>query len=64
MLTQQGIEQGFPRREMAQQRGQSDVSPTSDISHGRIRTMFGDNLSRNRKNVTVIFLGVSSHRFS
>jgi hypothetical protein len=44
--TQQRFEQGFSRREMAKQCGQSDVGSAGDISHGRIGTMLGDDVTR------------------
>jgi len=61
---QQRIEQGFSRREMTKQCGQPDVGPAGDISHRRIGTMFGDDVTRDCKEMAVIFSGVGSHGFS
>lgn len=44
--TQQRFEQGLSRREMAKQRGQSDVGSAGDIPHGRTGTMLGDDVTR------------------
>jgi hypothetical protein len=59
--TQQRIEQGFSRREMAKQCGQPDAGPAGDISHGRLGTMLCDDVARDRKYMAVIFSGVGSH---
>jgi hypothetical protein len=48
---------------MAKQRGQPDVGPAGDISHGRIGTMFGDDVTRDCKEMAVIFSGVGPHGF-
>jgi hypothetical protein len=63
VCAQQRFEQGFPRWEMTKQRGQSDLGPARYIAHGRVDTVLGDDLSRDRKEMGSIFLGVGSHRF-
>jgi hypothetical protein len=53
--TQQRFEQGFSRREMTKQRGRPDFCPAGDISHRRIGAMLGDDLTRDREKMAVIF---------
>jgi len=47
--TQQRFEQCLSRREMTKQCGQPDVGPAGDISHGRVGTMLGDDVTRDGK---------------
>jgi hypothetical protein len=47
---------------MTKQRGQSDLGPARYIAHGRVDTVLGDDLSRDRKEMGSILLGVGSHR--
>lgn len=46
---------------MTKQCRQPNVSPTGDISHGRIDTMRGNGVTRDCKQMAVIFFGVGSH---
>jgi hypothetical protein len=46
---------------MTKQRGQSDLGPARYVAHGRVDTVLGDDLSRDRKEMGSIFLGVGSH---
>ncbi len=48
-LQQVGQINSFPRREMTKQCGQPDVGPAGDISHGRIDSMLGDDVTRDCK---------------
>ncbi len=60
--TQQRFEQGFPRREMAKQGGQPYVGPAGDVPHGRIGSVLGDHVARDRQEMAVILSGIGSHR--
>ncbi len=60
---QQSFEQGFPRREMALQGAQPDVGPAGDFSHGRVCTMLGYDVARDRKQAVVIPSSVGSQNF-
>jgi len=58
---QQRFEQGFACWEMTQQCGQPDAGPTGDIAHRRIDTILADDVTRDRKQVVIIFSRVGSH---
>ena len=62
MDTQQGVEQGFSGRKMAEQCRQPHVGPAGNVSHGRVDPMLGHHVARNFKYLIIILLVVGSHK--
>jgi hypothetical protein len=48
---------------MTQHCGQPDLGPAGDVTHGRIGAILSDDVTRDCKQVVVIFSGVGPHNF-